>query len=217
MMMVILALVPCLLFGIYNTGHQYYIGQGLYLDLMDGFWNKVGIGALNVLPIVVVSYGVGLGIEFIFCVKNQHGIHEGFLVSGMLIPLIMPAEIPLWMVGVATAFAVVIGKEVFGGTGMNILNVALVARAFVFFAYPASIIGDEVWVPRHFEDDKLIVSHYDPATMESGVKEIVKNGTVIDVDGNEIGKVENYQLVSGVDAYSGATSLANAALTSEWQ
>ena len=217
MMMVILALVPCLLFGIYNTGHQYYIGQGLYLDILDGFWDKVGAGLIRVLPFVAVSYGVGLGIEFIFCVKNQHGIHEGFLVSGMLIPLIMPAETPLWMVGVATAFAVVIGKEVFGGTGMNILNVALVARAFVFFAYPASIIGDEVWIPRHFDDDKVVMAYYEEASMETGVEGFVKNATVLNIDGEKVGEIKDYKLVDGVDAYTGATSLAHAALTSKMQ
>jgi len=95
---------------------------------------------------VIVSYGVGLTIEFIFGMKNGHSLHEGFLVSGMLIPLIMPADVPLWMVGVATAFAVIIGKEIFGGTGMNILNVALLTRAFLFFAYPTSMSGDKVWM-----------------------------------------------------------------------
>jgi Na+-transporting NADH:ubiquinone oxidoreductase subunit B len=103
-------------------------------------------GAIKVLPIVVVSYAVGLGVEFAFCIIKKHQINEGFLVSGMLIPLCLPVDIPLWMVAVATIFAVVIGKEVFGGTGMNILNVALTARAFLFFAYPTKMSGNEVWV-----------------------------------------------------------------------
>ncbi|NDC28900.1 MAG: NADH:ubiquinone reductase (Na(+)-transporting) subunit B, partial [Crocinitomicaceae bacterium] len=103
-------------------------------------------GSLIVLPLIVVSYGVGLGIEFIFGMLRGHSLHEGFLVSGMLIPLTMPADVPLWMVGVATAFAVIIGKEIFGGTGMNIINVALTARAFLFFAYPTSMSGDKVWM-----------------------------------------------------------------------
>lgn len=149
MIMVVLALVPCLLFGIWNTGHQHYILNGL-IDASAPwsamFWEKVGYGALLVLPIVVVSYGVGLGVEFAFCVIKKHSINEGFLVSGMLIPLCLPVEIPLWMVAVATIFAVVIGKEVFGGTGMNIVNVALTARAFLFFAYPTMMSGNKVWV-----------------------------------------------------------------------
>lgn len=148
MMMVILALVPCLLFGIYNTGHYELVAEmgDRSLPYLDMFWSKVGAGAFVVLPLVVVSYGVGLTVEFIFGFINGHSLHEGFLVSGMLIPLVMPADVPLWMVGVATVFAVVIGKEIFGGTGMNIVNVALTARAFLFFAYPTSMSGDNVWM-----------------------------------------------------------------------
>ena len=148
MMMVILALVPCLLFGIYNTGHYELVAElgDRSLPYLDLFWSKVGAGAFVVLPLVVVSYGVGLTVEFIFGFINGHSLHEGFLVSGMLIPLVMPADVPLWMVGVATVFAVVIGKEIFGGTGMNIVNVALTARAFLFFAYPTSMSGDNVWM-----------------------------------------------------------------------
>ncbi len=148
MMMVILALVPCLLFGIYNTGHFELVAEmgDRSLPYLDMFWSKVGAGAFVVLPLVVVSYGVGLTVEFIFGIINGHSLHEGFLVSGMLIPLIMPADVPLWMVAVATVFAVVIGKEIFGGTGMNIVNVALTARAFLFFAYPTSMSGDNVWM-----------------------------------------------------------------------
>ena len=142
MMIVIIALIPCLLFGIYNTGYQHFLITGEAVS----FWEIVGKGALVVLPLVVVSYGAGLFVEFIFAIKNGHSVQEGFLVSGMLIPLIMPADVPLWMVAVATIFAVVIGKEVFGGTGMNILNVALTARAFLFFAYPTKMSGNEVWI-----------------------------------------------------------------------
>lgn len=144
MFMVILAMIPCLLFGIYNVGYQHYHSIGTLASA--SFLDLVGYGMLKVLPIVIVSYGVGLGIEFIFTVIRSHPINEGFLVSGMLIPLIMPVEVPLWMVAVATAFAVIIGKEVFGGTGMNILNVALTARAFLFFAYPTQMSGNKVWV-----------------------------------------------------------------------
>ncbi len=151
MMLVIIALVPCLLFGIYNTGYQHYkvIGELETVGILD----IILTGSLVVLPLVIVSYGTGLFVEFIFCIRNGHAIQEGFLVSGMLIPLIMPADVPLWMVSVATVFAVVIGKEVFGGTGMNILNVALTARAFLFFAYPTKMSGDKVWVTG-YEDMK---------------------------------------------------------------
>jgi Na+-transporting NADH:ubiquinone oxidoreductase subunit B len=148
MMMVIIALIPCLLFGIYNTGHWQMVAELGNRNLpywengLDKFWN----GSLIVLPLIVVSYGVGLGIEFLFGMLRGHSLHEGFLVSGMLIPLTMPADVPLWMVGVATAFAVIIGKEIFGGTGMNIINVALTARAFLYFAYPTSMSGDKVWM-----------------------------------------------------------------------
>tara|TARA_Y200000002_G_scaffold378868_1_gene387075 strand:- start:2164 stop:3402 length:1239 start_codon:yes stop_codon:yes gene_type:complete len=144
MMLVIIALVPCLLFGIYNTGYQHYrvLNQLADVSFLDIFLQ----GAFVVLPLVVVSYGAGLLVEFIFAIRNGHTVQEGFLVSGMLIPLCMPADVPLWMVAVATIFAVVIGKEVFGGTGMNILNVALTARAFLFFAHPTKMSGNEVWV-----------------------------------------------------------------------
>jgi Na+-transporting NADH:ubiquinone oxidoreductase subunit B len=142
MMLVIIALVPCLLFGIYNTGYQHFLLTGEDVS----FWEVIGKGALVVLPLVMVSYGAGLFVEFIFAIKNGHSVQEGFLVSGMLIPLIMPADVPLWMVAIATIFAVIIGKEVFGGTGMNILNVALTARAFLFFAYPTKMSGNEVWI-----------------------------------------------------------------------
>jgi len=142
MIMVVLAMVPALLFGMWNTGYQHYLALGETV----GLWDQFLYGLIKVLPIVVVSYGVGLGVEFIFCIIKKHQINEGFLVSGMLIPLCLPVEIPLWMVAVATIFAVVIGKEVFGGTGMNVLNVALTARAFLFFAYPTWMSGDKVWI-----------------------------------------------------------------------
>lgn len=142
MIMVVFAMIPCLLFGMWNVGYQHYLAIGVTNStLMENFL----FGALKVLPIVVVSYAVGLAIEFTFAIIKKHSINEGFLVSGMLIPLSLPADIPLWMVAVATAFAVIIGKEVFGGTGMNILNVALTARAFLFFAYPTYMSGNNVW------------------------------------------------------------------------
>ena len=148
MFIVVMALIPALLFGMYNTGHWHMVAESGNMDLpyLNDFGAKLLYGLIKVLPMVVVSYAVGLGVEFIFCTIKGHPIHEGFLVSGMLIPLVMPVEVPLWMVAVATIFAVVIGKEVFGGTGMNILNVALTARAFLFFAYPTSMSGDKVWM-----------------------------------------------------------------------
>ncbi len=148
MFLVILAMVPALLFGMWNVGHHYYLSLGEVSSadpLTAMMLDKFLIGLEKTLPLIVVSYGVGLGIEFIFAGIRKHSINEGFLVSGMLIPLIMPVDVPLWMVAVATAFAVIIGKEVFGGTGMNILNVALTARAFLFFAYPKQMAGD-IWI-----------------------------------------------------------------------
>ncbi|MDE5420674.1 NADH:ubiquinone reductase (Na(+)-transporting) subunit B [Ancylomarina sp. DW003] len=142
MSVVVLALIPALLFGIYNTGYQHFLSLGQTAEFMD----ICIYGLIEILPIIVVSYVVGLGIEFAFAQMRGHQVNEGFLVSGMLIPLIMPVGAPLWMVAVSTAFAVVIGKEVFGGTGMNIWNPALVARAFFFFAYPSKMSGDIVWI-----------------------------------------------------------------------
>ena len=146
MFTVVIALIPCLLFGMYNTGHWHYASLGEAGEFMDNFGAKLGYGVLRTLPLVIVSYGVGLGVEFIFAIRNQHPIQEGFLVSGMLIPLVVPVDVPLWMVAVAVIFAVVIGKEVFGGTGMNIVNVALTTRAFLFIGYPTMMSGDKVWV-----------------------------------------------------------------------
>ena len=139
---VILALVPALLFGIWNTGYQHYLATGSDV----GFWQTCWFGFLKVLPLIVVSYGVGLGIEFISAQIRGHEVNEGYLVTGMLIPLIVPADVPLWMVALAVAFAVIIGKEIFGGTGMNIWNPALLARAFLFFAYPSHMSGSMVWI-----------------------------------------------------------------------
>lgn len=141
MMTVIISLVPCLLFAIYNTGLQHYLAIG---QPEAGIGDIILTGLIQVIPIVAVSYIAGLSIEFIFATIRRHEVNEGFLVSGMLIPLVMPPDIPLWQVALATVFAVIIAKEAFGGTGMNILNVALTARAFLYFAYPGDISGD-VW------------------------------------------------------------------------
>lgn len=152
MNMVIMSLVPCLLFGIFNAGYQYNLQTAEVTNALSffstEFWNfsNFTIGAWKVLPLVVVSYGVGLIVEFIFAVIKGHEVEEGYLVTGMLVPLIVPVDIPLWMLSIAVIFGVVIGKEVFGGTGMNILNPALTIRAFLFFAYPTWMSGDKVWV-----------------------------------------------------------------------
>jgi len=142
MIVVVLSLVPALLFGMYNTGYQHFRAVGQDAGFRDTFF----YGMLAVTPIILVSYLVGLSVEFIAAQIKKHEIHEGFLVTGFMIPLIVPVDVPLWIVAVATAFAVIFAKEVFGGTGMNIFNVALVARAFIFFAYPTHMSGDHVWV-----------------------------------------------------------------------
>ena len=142
MFVVVIALIPALLFGMFNVGYQHYLAIGQ----AAGFFQTFFWGALAVLPYIVVSYVVGLGIEFTIAQFRGEEIHEGFLVTGMLIPLIIPINTPLWMVALATAFAVIFVKEIFGGTGYNIFNVALMARAFLFFAYPSKMSGDSVWV-----------------------------------------------------------------------
>ena len=141
MIMVVIALVPAMLFGIWNTGYQHSEAFGLGW----GFWNIVLYGLVKVLPLYIVSYLVGLGIEFVSAQIQDHEVNEGYLVSGMLIPLIVPVDVPLWMLAIAVAFAVIIGKEVFGGTDMNIWNPALLTRAFLFFSYPSMMSGDTVW------------------------------------------------------------------------
>ena len=148
---VILSLVPCLLFGIFNAGYQHFSAiEGFPQDfsIFEHFinWRNLVVGLTTVLPLLIVSYGVGLAIEFVFAVIKGHEVEEGYLVTGMLVPLIVPVDTPLWMLAIAVAFGVVIGKEVFGGTGMNILNPALTIRAFLFFAYPTWMSGDKVWV-----------------------------------------------------------------------
>jgi Na+-transporting NADH:ubiquinone oxidoreductase subunit B len=157
MITVVIAMIPALLFGILNVGQQHFIATGEEATWVD----KALFGAMSVLPILIVSYAVGLLTEFTFCVIRNHPISEGYLVTGMLIALVMPPYIPLWQVALATIFAVVIGKEVFGGTGMNILNVAMTARAFLYFAYPAQISGDQVWT---YLGDKVAVDGFSGAT-----------------------------------------------------
>ena len=142
MIVVVVALLPALLFGAYNTGLQHFKAIGIETGILQNFW----FGFLKILPLIIVSYVVGLGIEFTAAQIRGHEINEGFLVTGLLIPLVMPVDVPLWMLALATAFAVIIGKEIFGGSGMNILNPALTARAFLFFSYPGWMTGDKVWI-----------------------------------------------------------------------
>ncbi|MEN8137985.1 MAG: NADH:ubiquinone reductase (Na(+)-transporting) subunit B [Bacteroidota bacterium] len=156
MTVVVLALFPALFFGMYNIGYFHFeqlvaLGQQDSYTFMEAFL----FGLWKLLPIIIVSYAVGLGVEFIFAMFYGHGIHEGYFVTGMLIPLIVPVDLPLWMLAVAIVFGVVIGKEIFGGTGMNILNPALVVRAFLFFAYPTFMSGDKVWVAGASEVDGM--------------------------------------------------------------
>ena len=142
MSFVVIALMPAMLFGMYNIGYQNYAAAGI----TGSFWQLFGYGFLVMLPRIIVSYVVGLGIEFIFAQVNHEEIQEGHLVTGLLIPLILPVETPLWMMALAIAFSVILAKELWGGTGMNVFNVALVARAFLFFSYPSKMTGDSVWV-----------------------------------------------------------------------
>lgn len=160
MTIVIIAMLPALLFGAWNVGFQHFRSLGEEVNLLQNFW----YGFIRILPMLVVSYGVGLGIEFAAAQIRGHEINEGFLVTGMLIPLIMPIDVPLWMLGLSTAFAVILGKEVFGGTGMNIFNPALIARAFLFFSYPGWMTGDQVWTEGLIKGGENIVDGYSGAT-----------------------------------------------------
>jgi Na+-transporting NADH:ubiquinone oxidoreductase subunit B len=152
MSIVVMAMIPALLFGMWNVGYQHFLAIGNDVAFLEQFT----FGFIKVIPIVIVSYVTGLAIEFLFAQIRGHEVNEGFLVTGMLIPLVLPVDIPLWMVAVATAFAVIIGKEVFGGTGMNILNPALTARAFLFFAYPSYMSGDLVWVQGMMKGEAMV-------------------------------------------------------------
>jgi Na+-transporting NADH:ubiquinone oxidoreductase subunit B len=193
MMTVIISMIPCLLFGIYNVGHQTFLALG-----EDATWlQKVGIGLQQVLPVIVVSYAAGLGIEFIFATIRRHPVNEGFLVTGLLIPLVMPPDIPLWQVAVATIFAVLIGKEAFGGTGMNVLNVALTARAFLYFAYPVNMAGD-VWT--YIPEGAKTVAGY------SGATPLSIGSTVATTGENMVTALNNFGSSFGAD---GLYSLGN--------
>ena len=189
MTVVIIALLPALLFGMYNVGYQHNLAVGSD----PGFWMTFIFGFLAVLPKIIVSYVVGLGIEFMVAQWKKEDIQEGFLVSGILITMIVPVDTPLWMIAVATAFAVIFAKEVFGGTGYNVFNVALVTRAFLFFAYPAAMSGDQVFV-RTSDTFGLgagqVVDGFSGATPLGQIaiagKEMIGNFHVVDVLGNQI-------------------------------
>ena len=193
---VIMALVPCLIFGMFNAGYQHYLALG-EIEAANGFlgssfWtlDNLVVGLWTVLPLVVVSYGVGLAVEFLFAVIKGHEVEEGYLVTGMLVPLIVPVDIPLWMLAVAVVFGVVIGKEVFGGTGMNILNPALTIRAFLFFAYPTWMSGDKVWVHEGVERDQMIAAgqNVDAISGETLLGYYAKSGQQLTIEsgGSEI-------------------------------
>ena len=171
MSFVVIALIPALLFGMYNVGYQHYLAIGE----QAGFWAMFGYGLIAVLPKVVVSYAVGLGIEFTVAQWKHEEIQEGFLVSGMIIPLIVPVNCPLWILAIATAFAVIFAKEIFGGTGMNIFNVALVTRAFLFFSYPSMMSGDKVWVNGDYIDCINGVVNVDAVTAATPLGEAAAN------------------------------------------
>ncbi len=160
MILVMVALVPSLLFGMWNVGHWHFLAFGEDVT----FWQQFGFGFLKVLPLIVVSYVVGLGIEIIFAQIRKHEVNEGYFVSGFLIPLIVPIDTPLWMLAIAVAFAVILGKEVFGGTGMNIVNPALTVRAFLFFAYPGWMSGDFVWISGMVKNGDKVVDGFSGAT-----------------------------------------------------
>jgi len=188
MSVVVLALIPALMFGIYNTGYQHFLSLGQLAN--TEFLDICIYGLIEILPIIVVSYVVGLGIEFAVAQMRGHQVNEGFLVSGMLIPLIMPVGAPLWMVAVSTAFAVIIGKEVFGGTGMNIWNPALVARAFFFFAYPSKMSGDIVWIA-------------DKADSFSGATPLAHAATLVDATGEAATSIYTLHLSNAWDMFVG--------------
>ncbi len=160
MIIVVIALVPSLLFGMWNVGHWHAEAFGQESSFWPNFW----YGFLRVLPLIIVSYVVGLGIEFAVAQMRGHEVNEGYLVSGMLIPLIVPVDVPLWMLALAIAFAVILGKEVFGGTGMNILNPALTVRAFLFFAYPGWMSGDSVWISGMTKHASELIDGFSGAT-----------------------------------------------------
>lgn len=203
MVHVVIAMQLCYLFGTYNIGHQHFVALGEHTAFLSGLHLKLVHGLIKLIPLFVVANVVGLGIEFWYATKKGHPIEEGFLVSGALIPLIMPPDLPLWMLALSVAFAVIIGKEAFGGTGMNILNIALLSRVFIFFAYPTEISGDLVWISNIIQDEETrqflggsygyVHSFFDWIFSGVGLSTFGEGGKAV------------------VDGYTGATPLALAA------
>lgn len=171
MIIVVIALVPAALFGMWNVGYQHHLA----MNDLPGFWNQFFWGLWKVIPLYLVSYIVGLGIEFTSAQIKGEEVNEGYLVSGFLIPLIVPVDVPLWMLAIAVAFAVIFGKEVFGGTGMNFLNPALLCRAFLFFSYPSAMSGSQVWIARRCGAD-AITGATPLSYMGEGMDAITNNG-----------------------------------------
>lgn len=197
MVMVVLALQACYVFGTWNIGQQHFDALGLYPGIFDGLHLKLIHGLIKVLPIFIVTHVVGLGIEIWYAAKKGHGVEEGFLVSGALIPLIMPPDIPLWMLALAVGFATWIGKEAFGGTGRNIWNIALLARVFIFFAYPTEISGDLCWV-----------SGLDTASADAAVDYGWWHLSVFNGIFDSLGWATFDSAATVVDGFTGATPLA---------
>ncbi|MEM9991803.1 MAG: NADH:ubiquinone reductase (Na(+)-transporting) subunit B [Bacteroidota bacterium] len=200
MVHVVIALQLCYVFGTWNIGHQHFLALGEHTGLLDALHLKIFYGLTKLLPLFIVANVVGLGIEFLYAAKRGHSVEEGYLVTGALIPLIMPPDLPLWILAVAVVFAVIIGKEAFGGTGMNIWNIALLTRVFIFFAYPTTISGDEVWISgieKSVETGAYIASEY---------------GFVLGLADSLFGAIGLSTFGSGgasvIDGYTGATPLA---------
>ena len=201
MIHVVLALQLCYVVGAYNIGHQHFLAIGQHNGLLDAVHLKLVYGLMQILPILVVTNVTGLAIEFYFAAKRGHSVEEGFIVSGALIPLIMPPDIPLWMLALAVAFAVLLGKEAFGGTGMNVLNVALLARAFIFFAYPTEISGDGPWIAGL--EEMQLAGGATTFVAEYSWYHLMFNGLF------EAGGLSTFEPgLAVVDGYSGATPLA---------
>jgi Na+-transporting NADH:ubiquinone oxidoreductase subunit B len=200
MVNVVIAMQFCYLLGTYNIGHQHFVALGEHLGLLEGFHLKLFYGLVKLLPMWIVAHLVGLGIEFYFAAKRGHGVEEGFLVTGALIPLIMPPDLPLWILAISVAIAVIIGKEAFGGTGMNVVNIALFTRVIVFFAYPTEISGDDVWVAGLTKASAGGVVDYGWFTVH-----------VLNPLFSSLGWETFNTAAAVVDGYSGATPLALAA------
>ena len=199
MITVLIALMPALLFGMWNVGQLHFTAIGESFTLISA----LTFGALKMLPLIAISYGVGLSIEFAFAISRGHSVNEGYLVTGMLIPMVMPIDVPLWMLAVSVVFAVIIGKEVFGGTGMNILNPALTARAFLFFAYPSYMSGDKVWTNT---DGGTVIDGF------SGATPLASLAANIQVDMSLIGSFFNGTIAGSVGETSTLAILIGAAI-----